>query len=99
MALSSTRSPLFFLPLAAVTVYLAACTAPLGRGYIVEKQEIQASFLALPEPHIRVVTEYHLRNTGNQNLDSVDVRLPGRRFRAAFHDRCAMRSGDAGVYA
>ena len=83
MALSSTRSPLFFLLLAAVTVYLAACTAPLGRGYIVEKQEIQASFLALPEPHIRVVTEYHLRNTGNQNLDSLDVRLPGRRFRAA----------------
>jgi len=27
-----------------------------------------------------VVAEYHLKNTGNQALNSLDVRLPGRRF-------------------
>jgi hypothetical protein len=62
---------------------LAGCAASLGPGYIVEKQEIQVSFLPQPEPHVHVVAEYHLRNTGIRELDSLDVRLPGRRFRPA----------------
>src|SRR5262249_18433388 len=28
-----------------------------------------------------IAAEYRLQNTGNQSLDSLDVRLPGRRFR------------------
>jgi hypothetical protein len=60
---------------------LAGCAASLGPGYIVEKQEIQVSFLPQSEPHVHVVAEYHLRNTGTRDLDSLDVRLPGRRFR------------------
>ena len=62
---------------------LAGCAASWGPGYIVEKQEIQVSFLAHPEPHVHVVAEYHLRNTGIRELDSLDVHLPGRRFRPA----------------
>ena len=55
----------------------------MGPGYIVEKQEIQVSFLPQPEPHVHVVAEYHLKNTGIRELDSLDVHLPGRRFRPA----------------
>jgi len=62
---------------------LAGCAASLGPGYIVEKQEIQVSFLTQPDPHVHVVAEYHLRNTGIRELDFLDVRLPGRRFRPA----------------
>jgi hypothetical protein len=60
---------------------LAGCTASLGPGYIVQKQEIQVSFLPQPEPHVHVVAEYHLKNTGIRELDSLDVHLPSRRFR------------------
>jgi hypothetical protein len=60
---------------------LAGCAASLGPGYIVEKQEIGVSFLPQSEPHVHVVAEYHLKNTGTRELDSLDVRLPGRRFR------------------
>ncbi len=61
----------------------AGCVATLGPGYIVEKQEIQVSFLPQPEPHVHIVAEYHLKNTGIRELDSLDVHLPGRRFRPA----------------
>jgi hypothetical protein len=62
---------------------LAGCAASLGPGYIVEKQEIHVSFLPQAEPHVHVVAEYHLKNTGIRELDSLDVHLPGRRFRPA----------------
>ena len=38
-------------------------------------------FSAQPEPSIAIAAEYRLTNTGNQPLDSLIVRLPGRRFR------------------
>ena len=59
---------------------LAGCAASLGPGYVVEQQSIQVTFLSQPEPRIHVAAEYHLKNIGNQELDSLDVRLPGRRF-------------------
>jgi hypothetical protein len=48
---------------------------------MVEKQEIQVSFLPQPQPHIHIVAEYHLKNTGIRGLDFLDVHLPSRRFR------------------
>jgi hypothetical protein len=63
--------------------WLASCATSLGPGYIVEKQEIQVLFAPQPEPRIHVSAAYQLKNTGNQALDSLDVRLPGRRFRLA----------------
>lgn len=72
---------MFLLPVLAC--FLGACAASLGPGYLVDKQEIQISFARQPQPHIHVVAEYHLRNTGIRELDSLDVRLPGRRFRAS----------------
>ena len=81
VARSSTRPFLSLTLLFCVASCLAGCAASLGPGYIVEKQEIQVSFLAQPEPHVHVVAEYHLINTGIRELESLDVHLPGRRFR------------------
>jgi hypothetical protein len=59
---------------------LAACANSWGPGYVVQHQEIHATFLPQPEPSIHVVAEYRLKNTGNQELHSLAVRMPGRRF-------------------
>src|SRR5258708_13553108 len=61
----------------------AGCAASMGPGYLVEKQDIHVSFQSQPEPQIHISAEYHLKNTGNQDLDTLDVRLPGRRFRSS----------------
>jgi hypothetical protein len=59
--------------------FIAGCTAAFGPGYSIDKQEIHVQFLPAPEPIIRIDATYHLRNTGNQPLSSLEVRLPGRR--------------------
>ena len=63
---------------------LAGCVAPLGPGYLVEKQQIDVHFVAgtAPSlaPRIQVQATYQLRNKGNQALSILEVRLPrGRR--------------------
>ncbi len=78
---ASTPAFFSFTLLFSVACGLAGCTAALGPGYIVEKQEIQVSFLPQPQPHIHIVAEYHLKNTGIRELDFLDVHLPSRRFR------------------
>jgi hypothetical protein len=62
--------------------WLASCAAPLGPGYVVQQQEIRVSFLPAQQA-IQIAAEYRLQNTGNQPLDSLHVRMPGRRFRPA----------------
>jgi hypothetical protein len=42
-------------------------------------QEIDVHFVRSPDPVIHLEARYQLRNTGNQRLFSVEVRLPGRR--------------------
>ena len=83
MARTSKSSPLFVLFLLGVACWSASCAASLGPGYVIEKQQVQVSFVSQAEPRIHVIAEYHLKNTGNQVLDSLDVRLPGRRFNPA----------------
>ena len=61
---------------------MAGCAASLGPGYLVDTQEIRVSFRAGAQPVIHISADYRLQNTGNQPLDSLTVRLPGRRFRA-----------------
>ena len=63
--------------------WLAGCAAHFGPGYEVQQQKIQVHFLAEPEPQLEITAEYRLANTGNQPLDSLDVRLPGRRYRSS----------------
>jgi hypothetical protein len=80
VARSTKSSSLFVLFLLGVACWSSSCATSLGPGYVVEKQQVQVSFVSQAEPRIRVIAEYHLKNTGNQVLDSLDVRLPGRRF-------------------
>jgi hypothetical protein len=69
--------------LSCAALWLAACAAHFGPGYVVEKQEIRVSFSPTPVPSIYIAAEYHLKNTGDQELSALDVRLPGRRFHPA----------------
>src|SRR5438552_3263608 len=55
------------------------CVAPLGPGYTIERQQLRVQFVPAPEPRIRIEAEYALRNTGNQPLSELELRLPGRR--------------------
>src|SRR2546430_5390839 len=55
------------------------CVAPLGPGYTIEGQQLRVQFVPAPEPRIRIEAEYALRNTGNQPLSELELRLPGRR--------------------
>ena len=73
------RWPLFAALLFCV-LWLASCVAPLGPGYTIEKQEIDVHFLSGPEPRTQVEVQYALRNTGNQSVHDLEMRLPGRRF-------------------
>lgn len=67
-----------------MTFCLSSCAASLGPGYSIEKQEIHVQFDPSSDPRIRVDAEYQLRNTGDQPLSSLEVRLSARRrFRIA----------------
>jgi len=70
---------LFCLLLVAAGTWLCSCAAASGPGYTIEKQEIRVEFASGPDPRIRVDSDYQLRNTGNQPLSSLELRLPGRR--------------------
>lgn len=56
-----------------------SCAVPLGPGYTIERQEIRVQFVASPQPRIRIEADYQLRNTGNQPLTEIELRLPGKR--------------------
>jgi hypothetical protein len=73
-----TRLALVFF-CSAVACFIAGCTAAFGPGYGIDKQEIRVQFLPAPEPVIRIDATYNLRNTGDQPLSSLEIRLPGRR--------------------
>jgi hypothetical protein len=69
-----------FAALSATAAFWAAgCVAPLGPGYTIESQQVRVQFVPAPEPRIRMDAEYRLKNTGNQQLSELELRLPGRR--------------------
>jgi hypothetical protein len=82
--LSASKQSRFLVILALVSAgyWAAACTAAFGPGYTIEKQEIRVQFVGDSQPSIRVEADYRLRNTGNQPLSLLELRLPGRRI---FH--------------
>jgi hypothetical protein len=82
---------LFCLLLALAGFWVSSCAVALGPGYSIENQEIRVQFLPGPDPRIRVDADYQLRNTGNQPLTSLELRLPGRR---SFHLARAQASWD-----
>ena len=80
------------LLLAAIVAGLAGCTAAFGPGYVVDQQEIHVDFSPGPEPRMTIDAVYKLRNTGNQPLSLIELRLPGRR-RFHFADPSAQWDG------
>jgi len=58
-------------------VGMCSCTAALGPGYSIENQEIHVQFDP-DAPRIHLDAVYQLRNDGNQPLESLEIRLPGR---------------------
>jgi hypothetical protein len=62
---------------------VTGCVAPLGPGYLVEKQGIEVHFLPSADagqpPRIQVQASYNLRNTGNRPLSTLQARLPRSR--------------------
>jgi hypothetical protein len=78
-ALNPSRRPRLLLLLIAGTAFFAAgCVAALGPGYTIAKQEITVQFVPA-QPIIQLNASYQLKNTGNQPLASLELRLPGRR--------------------
>src|SRR5882672_285000 len=79
--------------LGAAALEAAGCVAPLGPGYTIESQQIRVQFVAAPEPRIRIDAQYLLKNTGNQPLSELELRLPRRRFH--FDEPRATWDGEA----
>ncbi|MBV9887947.1 MAG: hypothetical protein JO119_15475 [Acidobacteria bacterium] len=77
-AANINRLPLFLIALVAVFCNFG-CTAALGPGYTIDKQEIEVHFIPVPEPVIQIDATYQLRNNGLRPLNTLEVRLPGRR--------------------
>jgi len=78
---ASHRRCASLLTLAVAGLAASGCVAPLGPGYLVEKQQIEVQFRPGPSPKIRVNATYDLRNTGTRLLVTLDARLPaGRRL-------------------
>jgi len=67
------------LLLAGAAYGLCGCVAALGPGYTIQQQTISVEFAPAPSPVIHIEALYRLKNTGNQPLDSLELRLPGRR--------------------
>lgn len=74
--------------LAGVAYWAAGCSAALGPGYTIVKQQITVQFVPAAQPVIRIEGVYQLKNTGDQALTSLELRLPGRR-RFHFSDPSA----------
>jgi hypothetical protein len=75
-----THLRFLFAPVFTVSALISAgCFAPLGPGYSIESQQVRVQFVPAMEPRIRIEAEYRLKNTGNQPLNELEVRLPGRR--------------------
>ena len=78
-ALKPSRRTTLPLLLLAGTAYIAAgCVAALGPGYTIINQEITVQFVP-SQPALRLDAVYQLKNTGNQPLAALELRLPGRR--------------------
>lgn len=75
-----------FAALAAL-LCLAGCVTPLGPGFRIEHQELNAEYISGAQPAIRVRASWRVKNTGDQPLDAIDAKLPDART----HDRAPAR--------
>ena len=57
-----------------------SCAVPLGPGYHVEKETVDLTFVAQPQPRLHFQGHYRLENVGNGPLTSLDVTVPQKDF-------------------
>ena len=80
-----------FVVLAAVL--LASCAAPLGPGFSVKRQSLEIHYLPGDPPRVEIHALYQLKNTGNRDLASIEVGLPGEKVYGRRNLRAALDSG------
>lgn len=59
-------------------LWASSCAAPLGPGYVVEKQEIRVQFAPAAQS-IHIDAQYQLRNTGDRPIRELEILLPTER--------------------
>jgi hypothetical protein len=77
--LSRLPSPRGFLAAVGTVVLLlgvASCTVPLAPQYQIVKQTFEIRYISGANPGIKIHNVYTLQNTGNADLDFIDVRFP-----------------------
>ena len=62
--------------IAAAALAAAGCTVPLGPGYTIEQQRLEAAVVRSPEPHVDVHASWRVKNTGDRPLRWLDVEVP-----------------------
>ena len=63
---------------AAVAAAVAAtgCTVPLGPGFTIEQQRLEAAVVRSPQPRVDVRASWRVKNTGDRPLRWLDVEIP-----------------------
>jgi hypothetical protein len=57
-------------------IVTAGCATPLGPGYTIEREQVEVRCRTGPPPQVQAVTHYRIRDTGNADLQFVEVGLP-----------------------
>ena len=80
------------LAMAAAALAAAGCAVPLGPGFKIEKQRLEAAVVRTPEPHMDVRASWRVKNTGDRPLRWLDVEIPD----AEAHGLSALRIESGG---
>ncbi len=59
-------------------MWASSCAAPLGPGFVVEKQEIRVQFAPSAQT-IHIEADYQLRNTGVRSIREIEILLPNEK--------------------
>jgi hypothetical protein len=73
---------------------LAACATPVAPAYVIEHQQLEVTYQASPEPHLKIRGTYKMKNTGNKALASLEVSMPGTKLFALMNLRAEMDGRD-----
>lgn len=74
-----------------------SCAVPLGPGYHIEKESVELSFSAQPQPRLHLHARFSLANTGNASLAALDVTVPEKDFVGRENLRVTVDGKDAEV--
>jgi hypothetical protein len=74
---------------------VGACAVPLTGGYRIVKESREIRFVIGQPPELRIRARYTLENSGNGDLDFVDVNFPDERFFGRKHLRVEVDGREA----